>query len=120
MKRPLSVTIIGVLLIVVGVGGFAFHLHDATPRHALQGENVWILAVELVAIACGIFLLRGKNWARWLAMAWIAFHVVISFFNAWRQVAVHSVILLLFAFCLFQSGANIYFRGGPDAGKPNP
>ena len=35
-----------------------------------------------LAIVCGVFLLRGHNWARWLALAWIAFHVVLSAFHA--------------------------------------
>lgn len=109
-KRPVPVTIIGWLLVVVGITGFAYHLNEIKPQHVFQDENVWIFVVEIVAIVCGTFLLRGKNWARWLALAWIAFHVALSFFESFRQLAVHGLILLLFAYFLFRREANAYFR----------
>ena len=101
MKRPLAVTLIGWLLVVVGVSGFVLHLYEAKPRHALQGENPWILATELVAVVGGAFLLRGKSWARWVVMAWMAFHVAISF-NSPRQLVIHGAIFVLFAYFLFR------------------
>jgi hypothetical protein len=101
MKRSLPVTIIGWLLVVVGVSGFVLHLYEAKPQHALEGENPWILATELVAIVGGAFLLRGKNWARWLVMAWMGFHVAISF-NSPRQLVIHGAIFVLFAYFLFR------------------
>ncbi len=109
-KRPVTVTIIGWLLVVVGVTGFAFHLNEVKPQHAFQGGNVWIFVVELVAIVCGALLLRGNNRARWLALAWITFHVVFSFFSSLGQVSVHILILLLFAYALFRPEAKTYFR----------
>ncbi len=36
-------------------------------------------------------MLRGSNWARWLALAWIAFHVFLSFLHSWQQVLVHCL-----------------------------
>jgi hypothetical protein len=113
MKRPLAVTIIGGLLVVVGASGFVLHLYEGKPQHALQGENPWILATELVAIVAGAFLLRGNNWARWLVMAWMAFHVGISFLDSLRQVAVHGAIFALMAYLLFRPPANAYFRREP-------
>jgi hypothetical protein len=108
-KRPAAVTIIGWLLVAVGATGFAFRLNESKPQHALQGENAWILVVELVVIVCGAFVLRGKNWARWLALAWIAFHVVFSFFSSLGQGVIHGLIFLLFAYFLFRPDANAYF-----------
>jgi hypothetical protein len=101
MKRPLAVTLIGWLLVVVGVSGFVLHLYEAKPRHALEGENPWVLATELVAVVGGAFLLRGKSWARWVVMAWMAFHVAISF-NSPRQLVIHGAIFVLFAYFLFR------------------
>ncbi|HTD60059.1 MAG TPA: hypothetical protein VK679_05365 [Gemmatimonadaceae bacterium] len=101
MKRSLPVTIIGWLLVVVGVSGFVLHLYEAKPQHALEGENPWILATELVAIVGGAFLLRGENWARWLVMAWMGLHVAISF-NSPRQLVIHGAIFVLFAYFLFR------------------
>ena len=56
-------------------------------------------------------MLRAFNWARWLAMAWIAFHVVLSFFHAWPEMAVHGVIFVAFAYFLFRPEANAFFQG---------
>ncbi len=111
-KRPIAVTIIGCLLVVVGAAGFTYRFRELGPHNALHGGNIWILAVELVALVCGIFLLRRKNWARWLALAWIGFHVAFSFLNSWRQVTVHGAIFLLFAYFLFRPDAQAYFRQG--------
>ena len=108
--RPWPVSVIAWLLIAVGVAGSAYHFHELTPQHAFQGANVWIFVVEAVAIVCGYFLLRGKLWARWLALAWITTHFVVSFFDSWNKVAVHAVILLLFAYALFCAEARAYFR----------
>ena len=41
-------------------------------------------------------MFRGQNWARWLALLWMAFHVAISF-PVVRQVVTHSIIFALIA-----------------------
>jgi len=109
-KRPISVTLLADLLIVAGAVGIAYHFTDF--RGARPGEYFGVLAVRLLAIVCGVFLLRGQGWARWLAMAWIAFHVGLSYFHSMQQMAMHAVVLLVFAVVLFRSAANRYFRGG--------
>ena len=116
-RRPIAVTIIACLLLLVGVAGSIFHFRELGPHEAFRGANIWIFVVEFVAIVCGAFLLRGQNWARWLAIAWIAFHVVISFFDSGRRVATHLVILLLFAYFLFRPEARAYFRGKEAKGN---
>lgn len=97
MKPGAFVIVIAVLYIVVGLGGFASHL----PNH-WQREDILIEATELVAITCGVFLLFGKNWARWLALAWMALHVVISF-PVTTKVAIHLCFLIVIAWVLFRS-----------------
>jgi hypothetical protein len=59
----------------------------------------------------GIFLLRGQNWARWLALAWIVFHVALSAFHPLRELAVHVVLCAFIALVLFRPAAGRYFRG---------
>ena len=110
-RRPIAVTILGCVLIATGVASLAFHATDFKPSHALPSELVWILLVRIIAIVAGVFLLRGSNWARWLALAWIAFHVAISFLDSWQKVALHGLILALFAYVLFRPEASAYFRG---------
>lgn len=109
-KRPATVTIIGWLLVAVGITRFAFHLNEIKPQHALQGGNVWVFIFECVAIVCGVFVLRGHNWARWLALAWITSTAVLSFFSSVGKGAIHVLILSLFAYCFLRPEANAYFR----------
>jgi hypothetical protein len=109
-KRPLSITLLSYLLIAVGAAGFVFHFSESYKRHSFASDDVLVLAVSLLAIVCGVFLLRGKDWARWLSMAWIAFHVVLSFFHSMREVAVHALFLLVFAVLLFRPAASQFFR----------
>lgn len=110
MKRPYEVTVIGVLLILTGVAAAAYHFVKLTPRHAFEGANLWIFLVEFVVIVVGAFILRGDNWARWLAMAWMGFHVGISFLDSWNEVAVHSVFFVVIAWALFRRESREYFR----------
>jgi hypothetical protein len=77
-KRPLSVTILGCVYIGVGSVGFVYHLREILARHAFRYDDLLVELIEFVAIVCGAFMLRGHNWARWVALAWIAFHVVLS------------------------------------------
>jgi hypothetical protein len=76
---------------------------------ASQQHSVWIELVRLLAILCGVFMLRGRNWARWLALAWMAFHVAISFPEQ-GQVAFHLLFLVAVAWLLFRPDAGQYFR----------
>ncbi len=57
-------------------------------------------------------MLRAHNWARWLAIAWIAFHVALSAFHALGEFAIHGLLCALIAWALFRSEANRYFRDG--------
>jgi hypothetical protein len=68
-------------------------------------------AIELVAIVCGAFMLRGLNWARWGAIAWIAFHIVLSAFHAVQEFAMHLLIGAVIAWALLRPEAARYFRG---------
>jgi hypothetical protein len=104
-KRPLSILVLSCLYIAIGTIGFAYHF----PRPlAFHYEDVWIEGNELLAFVAGVFMLRGHNWARWLALAWIAFHVAISFPMV-RQIAIHSLFLAVIVWLLFQSRARQYF-----------
>lgn len=109
-KRPIAITILASLYLLVGTVGFVFHFREILDRHAFQYDDALVELTELIAILCGVFLLRGRNWARWLALAWIAFHVAISFFDSAQKVAVHGLFLAAFAYVLFRADARRYFR----------
>jgi hypothetical protein len=110
MKRPpLPIVVVAVLYLAVGVIGSVYHFRSLL---AWQQGSVWAESTELLAVIAGVFLLRGHNWARWLAVAWMAFHVVLSMFHSYAQAAVHAAFLALIVWALFSSAAAQYFRAG--------
>jgi hypothetical protein len=110
-KRPLSVTIVACLYLAVGAIGFVAHFRELLERHP---DALAIEVTEAIAILCAVFLLRGHNWARWLALAWIAFHVVLSAFQAIPELVIHAVFCAVFAWVLFRPEATRYFRGARE------
>jgi hypothetical protein len=96
--------------------GIAYHLPDFSPQHPFGYENLWILLLRIAAIVAGAFMLRGRNWARWLALVWIAFHLILSFFHSVGEVVIHGLVLAVFGWLLFRPDARAYFS--PTAAKP--
>lgn len=109
-KRPLSVTILGWIYITVGTAGFVYHFTELRAGHGFQNDALWVELTELLAILCGAFLLRGQNWARWLALAWIVFHVVLSIHQL-QPFAMHLLICAVIGWCLFRPESARYFLG---------
>jgi hypothetical protein len=104
-RRPVTVLLLSCVYIVVGAIGFVV----AFPKLiALRHDSIWIEVTESLALIAGAFMLRGSNWARWLALAWAAFHVAISF-PVVRPVVTHSIIFALTAWVLFRPDARRYF-----------
>jgi hypothetical protein len=66
---------------------------------------------RILAIVAGVLMLRRYNFGRWLCIAWMAFHVILSFRHTVFEVALHAVFLVLLTFFLFRRPANEYFRG---------
>lgn len=110
-KRPVSVTVIAILYLAVGALGFFVHGREILATHGFHWDDFLVELLEIVAFVSGAFLLRGQNWARWLAVAWIAFHVILSAFDPWQKLAVHVVLCALIAWALFCPPAARYFRG---------
>ncbi|HLK03488.1 MAG TPA: hypothetical protein VKT53_03535 [Candidatus Acidoferrum sp.] len=111
MKRPWPILVFGILFIVVGAVGFASHLTE----RPFERYIILISGVSLLAVVGGIFLLLGHNWARWLVLAWLAFHVFISAFDSFEKCAVHVAFLLIIGYCLLRPSTSLYFRGGTSS-----
>jgi hypothetical protein len=109
-KAPIPVIAIACLYLAVGAIALAFDLSHFEPRHPFSGGLPWVSLVHLLAIVSGVWMLRASNWARWLAIAWMAFHVAVSIFDAWSVLAIHALLLAIFAYFLFRPAANRYFR----------
>ena len=90
-KRPLPVILIGILYILTGVFGFISHVHDV----------FWVPLISLIAVVAGVFMLLGAIWARWLAIGWMLFHVVLSVFHTLFEFALHAILCVVFAYFLF-------------------
>lgn len=106
---PVSILVVACLYLLVGSIGFFYHFHDL-----YQPDFIWIETTEALAVVTGVFLLRGQGWARWLALAWMAFHVVISY-GDYRKLIIHACILALIAWLLFRADASRYFRRSETA-----
>ena len=107
-KRPFSVTVIAWLFIAAGTVGLIYHAAEF--RTARVSEVIPICLIRLLALVCGVFMLRGHNWARWALLVWIAYHVVLSGFHSLFQFAVHGLLLGIVAWFLFRPRVSAYFR----------
>jgi hypothetical protein len=118
-KRPLAVTVIAWVVTVLGclslLGSTLWLLSWwQVPR---PPEQIWQLALCFlgagITMACGRFLLRGANWARWLYLAWMAVQWVPfltqSHPASWI-IALNLAIDLVIVACLFNPKANAYFQ----------
>jgi hypothetical protein len=112
IKRPISVTVIA--CVYVAVGAIAF-VHYFSELLSLQQDSIGIELTELLAIVSGAFMLRGHNWARWLALAWIVFHVILSAFHSSREFAIHALFCAVIGWILFRPQAARYFLERPIA-----
>src|SRR5437588_10850794 len=107
IKRPLSITLFGLLFIVTGTVGLVYHITtEFKPRQPFPSELFWISLVRFLAIVGGVFLLRGHNWARWLLLAWMGFHVIISFGHPVSKFVVHGLLFAALLYFFFRLRAS--------------
>lgn len=106
-RRPVYVTIIGCLYILSGSGGFIYHLITPDPYDV---EYIMALVIRILAVIGGILVMRGISWARWLLVAWISYHVVLSFRHSIAELMIHILILVITVLFLFNKQSTLYFR----------
>jgi len=119
-KCPLSVAIIGWLFISACGVGLVYHF---LPQH--RGEMsgltdipqgwLWVFSIRLLGILGGVFLIRGRNWARWVLVGWMAFHVAVSALHSLSEVVVHSLLFGTILWLLFRAPISGYFRPASNA-----
>lgn len=81
-----------------------------TAQLIAEFKKHWMVHLShLAALVSGLFMLRGHNWARWLLVAWLVFHIVIGALHGWFQLLTHVVIFSVFLFFLFRRNASEYF-----------
>jgi uncharacterized membrane protein (DUF2068 family) len=110
MKRPIPVTVVGVLFILVGVVSTGLRILEFRAHPPTQLMAVGIIALGVLAVIAGLYLLQGQNWARWLALLWMAFHVAISVGDPVGKLVFHASLFVLFAYILLGREARAYFQ----------
>lgn len=106
MKRPFEVTFLGGLFVVVGLASMVYHLWTGP----LDRWTILIAAIGVVALIAGVFLLLGRNWARWLLLAWLAFHIAVSAFHSMSDALAHAALLAVVGYFLLWAKAAKYFQ----------
>lgn len=101
-NQPLAVIIIGFVMLAAGLVGVLYHATELRTNEAIRYDVLWVLLVRALAIVAGVFLLLGKYWARWLTLAWMAFHVVVSMFHSVTEVLLHAAFLIVLAYFLLR------------------
>ncbi|MBV4360656.1 hypothetical protein [Pinibacter aurantiacus] len=109
-RRPITVVIVGMLFILAGCMSIAFHVKDFFQPDAKLSEVIWALVVRLTALVCGILLFFRVDWARWLAVIWLLYHVIIGALHSKSEMAMHIVLLIVVAILLFVPVSSAYFR----------
>lgn len=110
MKRPFSTAFLGWLFIVVGLAALCYHL----TKDRLDFWMIPIALLEITAIVAGIFLLKGRNWARWLVLVWLAFHVVARALDLLSSSVPHLLLLIAVGYFLFTPPDSRYFESAPS------
>jgi hypothetical protein len=109
MKRPLLVTLIGYLFIASGTIGIIYHAPGLKEINT-RPEVILVLFVRMLAILGGVFTLRGANWARWLLVIWIAYHVILSYFHSPVELITHLIVFAFITIGLFHAKVTWYFE----------
>jgi hypothetical protein len=120
MRRPRAVTLIAWLFVLVGAGGL---LNDLWPLlTADAGRQLAKLRADgladlgpawtsrLLAIAGGVGLYRGHNWARWLLVAWMVFHIGLSLFHSLPELLTHVIVFAPLLYLLFRRSTGAYLH----------
>jgi hypothetical protein len=108
-KRPITVTYVGWLFLLAGVVGVVYHATEINMQDPFRAGPIGVLAVRLLAVVEAVFLFRAHNWARWLLVLWMGFHVVLSSFHSPAKLIVHGLLLALIVYILFRRPASLYF-----------
>jgi hypothetical protein len=117
---PPTITLISFLFVAIGVISTGVHVWQFDISKPTFLEEAGVYTIGTLAVVAGIYMLRGRNWARWLALGWISFHVLVAAFNqpfgqAIIGVAIHAVFVALLAWFLFRRESQEWFKPQPAA-----
>ena len=103
--RPRSITIISWLFIIFGSIAL---LSGVLPIRDLM-SHWYVHLSRILMIVAGVFMLKGRNWARFLLVLWIAFHIVISALHSIQFLLMHVAIFSVILYFVFRRQSSTYF-----------
>jgi hypothetical protein len=120
-KRPLALTIIGWILIVMGI--FSMFATSANLKNQkiieYMSQSPLPLSIQYAILTLGVMfmtisglgILKGKNWGRLLYVGWGLGSFLMSLAIGTMQVSMipGMIIFLITAYFLFRPDANVYF-----------
>jgi len=112
-KRPRSIIVVSLLFILLGLITLvhaAVELINTTDRLTDLKSHWMIYLSAVAAIVGGVFLFKGQNWARWLLVLWMAFHIVVGALHGIVTLLTHVAIFAVILFFLFRRPASSYFK----------
>ena len=118
-KRPRSVTVISWIFIAFGgitlltgllpkLPGAEANIAAFRSQHPFQYVLTWL--GPIFALVCGIFMLRGCNWARWLLVVWFGQNVVGNVFHSPLRFLLPGLLFAVAVYFLFRPQSTKYFR----------
>ncbi|MBV9527307.1 hypothetical protein [Sphingomonas sp.] len=122
-KRPVSLTIIAWVLIVLSVLGLIsmFALTAANPM--LQEKlaemhvpmaflEIWTVLGTVVTLICAYGILKGMPWSRVLYVVWGIIGMVVGFYITPQKasIIISLVVLVVVSIFLFGEKANVWFQ----------
>jgi hypothetical protein len=113
-QRPRPITIISWIFIIFGsialLSGLLPFGEITLAQRVAELKGHWMVHLSrILAVIAGLFMLRGRNWARWLLVAWILFHIVISAMHSLIMLLLHAAIFTVILYFLFRRDASSYF-----------
>lgn len=120
-KRPVSLTIIAVLLVVLSllalIGVFTMQSNPAMVKMVQQMhvsmlfEQVWIVVGVVVDLIVAYGIWKGQPWSRVLYVVWGVIGLVVGFYTSPQKayLVLSLVILIIFSIFLFSEKANDWF-----------
>lgn len=116
-KRPVSIAVISWIFIVVGIITFVTGLLPLIDQGISEFmaecsvEFVVSQIVRTLAVVSGVGMLFGFNWARWLLVGWLGYHVILSIFHPLFELLVHGLLFVVMLYFLFRTQVSAYFKG---------
>ena len=104
-RRPVTIIVISFLFVLLGALTLTNAAWDTvnTDQRLTDLQHHWMIYLSaLAAIVGGVFLFKGQSWARWLLVAWMAFHIVVGALHGIGPMLTHVVIFSVILYFIFR------------------